>query len=374
MAVYVLDHYYLAITILVTTAYQLLGFAIAWSFKFDKITDFTGGSNFFILALLTLLIGNEFHARNIIASVLVMVWAVRIAGFLLYRVLRTGSDSRFDEIRSNFFKFLGANVPLILNPRVLRLCAGFWIGQIIWVWTVSLPLTILNSPAVSDTSRNGSNPALGTSRDIAGIVIWTLGWVIETLSDLQKFQYKMSENKPKDKPVLVRLLIELAIPKIKYHSFSRLVCGNGLDIRPTLEMMVRIMCWWGIWILCLSPTTNGTLPSSSKSAQYGSIVSPLFTLILLMFGSGVPTAEKPQAKKFFLMSHGDDAEPEHANAWGNYKDYLRKTSVLIPVPPAIYKPLPQWLKNTVLLNFPMYRFDEGKDGTAALEETRKNSV
>ncbi|KIK60327.1 hypothetical protein GYMLUDRAFT_43625 [Collybiopsis luxurians FD-317 M1] len=335
MAVYVLDHYYLAITVLVTTAYQLLGFAIAWTLQFDKITDFTGGSNFFILALLTLLIGNEFHTRNVVASVLVMVWAVRIAGFLLYRVLRTGSDNRFDEIRSNFFKFL-----------------GFWVGQILWIWTVSLPLTILNSPAISDTSRAGSNPDFGTSRDIAGIILWVLGWLIETVSDFQKFRYKMSSNKPKDKPVSTGLW-----------KWSRHPPYFG-----------EIICWWGIWILCISPTTNGSLPSSSKSAQYGSVVSPLFTLILLMFGSGVPTAEKPQAKKFFLMSHGDDAKPEHANSWPNYKEYLRRTSVLVPVPPFIYRPLPQWLKSTILLDFPMYRFDEGKDGTAAIEELRNNSV
>ncbi|KAF8885038.1 hypothetical protein BD779DRAFT_1535159 [Infundibulicybe gibba] len=63
--VYVLDKYYLALTLLITTAYQLLGFAIAWTLQFDKITDFTGGSNFFLLAILTLLIGNTFHARNI---------------------------------------------------------------------------------------------------------------------------------------------------------------------------------------------------------------------------------------------------------------------------------------------------------------------
>lgn len=43
MVVYVLDEYYLAITLLVTIGYQLAGFAIAWTFKFDKITDFTGG-------------------------------------------------------------------------------------------------------------------------------------------------------------------------------------------------------------------------------------------------------------------------------------------------------------------------------------------
>ncbi|KAE9400359.1 DUF1295-domain-containing protein [Gymnopus androsaceus JB14] len=330
MAVYVLDHYYLAITVLVTTAYQLLGFAIAWTFQFDR-------SNFFILgysetesfsALLTLLIGNEFHARNIVASVLVMVWATRIAGFLLYRVLQTGSDNRFDEIRR------------------------FTSSQCSKVWTVSLPLTILNSPAVSDTSRSGSNPAFGTSRDIAGIILWALGWLIETTADAQKFKYKMAKGKPKDKPIMTGLW-----------KWSRHPPYFG-----------EIMCWWGIWMLCLSPTTNGNLPSASKSAQYGAIVSPLFTLILLMFGSGIPTAEKPQAKRYFLMRHGDNAKDENARAWSNYKEYLRKTSILIPIPPIIYKPLPRLLKKTLLLDFPMYQFDEGKDGAAAIEESRGDSV
>ena len=59
-------------------------------------------------------------------------------------------------------------------------------GQIVWIWTVSLPLTILNSRAVSDPSIGGSNPGFGTSRDIAGIVLWSLGWVIESMADIQK--------------------------------------------------------------------------------------------------------------------------------------------------------------------------------------------
>src|SRR6266536_5656705 len=36
--VHVLDSYYLAITLLITVAYQLLFFSIAFSFKFDKLT------------------------------------------------------------------------------------------------------------------------------------------------------------------------------------------------------------------------------------------------------------------------------------------------------------------------------------------------
>lgn len=39
MAVHrVLDNYFLAITLLVTVGYQLLGFSIAYTFQFDKLT------------------------------------------------------------------------------------------------------------------------------------------------------------------------------------------------------------------------------------------------------------------------------------------------------------------------------------------------
>lgn len=148
-----------------------------------------------------------------------MLWAARLAGFLLFRVLKTGSkhhvrrefewqfdglclsnsgDNRFDDIRSHFFKF-----------------AGFWVGQILWVWVVcessgygftrlrlqtdhlhliALPVVILNSPAVSnyysggdtDFNRSRNNPAFGTGRDIAGIILWVLGFVVESWADIAK--------------------------------------------------------------------------------------------------------------------------------------------------------------------------------------------
>ena len=50
----VLDRYYLAITFLVTLAYQMIGFVTAYTLQFDKLTDFMGGSNFVILAILSL--------------------------------------------------------------------------------------------------------------------------------------------------------------------------------------------------------------------------------------------------------------------------------------------------------------------------------
>ena len=124
-------------------------------------------------------------------------------------------------------------------------------------------------------------------------------------------------------------------------------------------------------MLCLSPSTNGSLPSSVKSAQYGAVVSPIFTTLLLMFASGLPTAEIPQAKKFYLMSHGPNANEDDAGAWSRYQTYLRRTSILIPFLPTVCEVFPYTLKRTIFLDFPIYRFDEKKGGPAAIEEESK---
>ena len=108
MAIHVLDHYYLAITFLITVAYQLFFFAIAFSLKFDKLTDFAGGTNFVVLSILTLgLSENRGDARNIVVSVFMMAWGARLSGFLLFRILKTGKDDRFDDKRDKFWSFLG---------------------------------------------------------------------------------------------------------------------------------------------------------------------------------------------------------------------------------------------------------------------------
>lgn len=115
MAVHVLDNYYLAITFLITVAYQLFFFAIAFSLKFDKLTDFAGGTNFVFLSILTLSLSeNRGDARHIVVSVFMMVWGARLSGFLLFRILKTGKDDRFDDKRDKFWSFLGFWVLLVL--------------------------------------------------------------------------------------------------------------------------------------------------------------------------------------------------------------------------------------------------------------------
>lgn len=42
---------------------------------------------------------------------------------------------------------------------------------------------ILNSPGVSQA---GHEKSFGTAQDIVGIIIWTVGWLIESIGDVQK--------------------------------------------------------------------------------------------------------------------------------------------------------------------------------------------
>ena len=169
---HVLDDYYLAITLLFTVAYQLIGFSIAFTLKFDKLTDFMGGTNFALLAILTLALSGTTVARNVVVSIFLILWALRLSGFLLFRILKTGKDDRFDDKRDNFFKFL-----------------GFWVFQMFWCWTVSLPITFLNSPRVLAYPQ----PAFGRATDIVGTIIFVLALAIESISDVQKYRFKQSE-------------------------------------------------------------------------------------------------------------------------------------------------------------------------------------
>jgi hypothetical protein len=43
----------------------------------------------------------------------------------------------------------------------------------------------------------------------------------------------------------------------------------------------------------------------------------------------------------------------------------------VPIPPIIYRPLPQFVKTWLLLDLPFFKFDEQKDGAAAIEKEER---
>ncbi|KAG9131244.1 hypothetical protein Leryth_006092 [Lithospermum erythrorhizon] len=198
------------------------------------------------------------------------------------RILQWGEDRRFDKMRDNLAKL-----------------AVFWILQAVWVWTVSLPLTIVNA--------SDKDPDLG-NRDFVGWVMFLMGIVIEATADQLKLTFK---NSPANR-------------------------GKWCNIGPWRysrhpNYFGEILLWWGIYVAS-TPVLDG--------AERLVVLGPIFLTLLLLFISGIPLLEASADKKFGTVP--------------GYRLYKRGTSPLIPLPAKLYKDLPQWFQTLFLFEFPLY--------------------
>jgi steroid 5-alpha reductase family enzyme len=167
-----MKHFYEALLIsgLLTIAYQLCFFTIAAYFKFDKVTDLAGGTNFAVVTILIfgIFAASDPNGRQIALTCLVTIWAIRLSSFLFYRVVIFEKDSRFDGTRENFFAFL-----------------NFWIFQMIWVFIVTIPLMFVDTH-----KRNGSL----NGGDYLGFTLASIGLICETWADQSKLFFKKDES------------------------------------------------------------------------------------------------------------------------------------------------------------------------------------
>ena len=185
--------------------------------------------------------------RQIITTVLIILWGVRLSGYLLFRILKTGVDNRFDEVRDKPLKFL-----------------VFWIFQILWVYIVSFTVMFINSP----TSRDFSYDEFDL-RDITlifGVLLFIYGLLFEAIADQMKFNFR---NNPDNK-------------------------GRWCDVGPWKitrhpNYYGELCIWWAVFIISSSILVTW---------RWIAIVSPLFISTALIFGSGMPTVERNADKKY----------------------------------------------------------------------------
>ena len=276
-----------------------------------------------VLAIITLAWSGHHNARQIVDSLFIMLWGARLSGFLLFRIIKTGKDDRFDDKRDKFFSFL-----------------GFWVFQMFWVWTVSLPVTILNSPNVTKYRQ----PNFGTGRDIAGVILFAIGFLMESVSDIQKYQFR-SKPENKGKVCDVGLFVWTRHPNYFGEIIIQFCKHAPFSITAAFVLIIS-----AIFMIAVSPAAYGYVHDGAYSALYASILGAFFLTILLMFVSGLPLQERPGAKKRY----------ESGNHWESYSIYTKRTSILIPFPPQLYVKMPTILKRTIFLEFPLYVFDPAK--------------
>ena len=136
------------LSFVISLAVNAAFFAFAAIRKTDVVTDLSYSLSFAVLAIVLPFLGAHEPAQ-LVAALLVLVWAVRLGGYLLGRILRIKVDHRFDEMRDNPLRF-----------------ARFWLLQAISVAVIMLPVTYLLG---RDTA-----PGFGLWA-IAGTSIWLVG-------------------------------------------------------------------------------------------------------------------------------------------------------------------------------------------------------
>lgn len=233
---------------------NVLMFIPAFIYKTDKLTDLSYSVTFIALITFCLFL-NPFSILNFIVWFAVILWGLRLGAFLFIRIRKMTKDKRFDGIREYFFAFL-----------------RFWVLQGLAVWVILLPSLLF---------MQGVNKSVF----IPGIFIWLIGLLLESFADLQKYKFTgKSENKDK--------FINIGLWKYSRHP----------------NYFGEILCWLGIYIF--------VFPSFSTLLQVLAFIGPLFIIVLLLFGTGIPPLEKYADSK-----------------WGKdklYIKYKKSTSILIP--------------------------------------------
>ncbi len=105
-----------------------VGWGISASLQTDKLYDGLGSTTFAALAIGTLTYAKFYYARQILATVLVVVWAARLGGFLVFRVIKTGKDSRFDEAKKQPCKFIPRAVTCLHDETQRKHQSSLFIG------------------------------------------------------------------------------------------------------------------------------------------------------------------------------------------------------------------------------------------------------
>ena len=142
----VLDEHYLAISALITIGIQFVCFLFCWFCKFDTITDFSAATNFIIIMILSLILGNTYSTRAVVNTVMACVSRLFLAGLLLYRVCKRGKDSRFDEAHEMLIKMVIFWVAQVEKPNSCPLLVATLFLSSPWslllLHSLALPLSI----------------------------------------------------------------------------------------------------------------------------------------------------------------------------------------------------------------------------------------
>lgn len=245
-----------------TLALLLLAGAVGWVYSTVRqnvtIVDSLWALFFLLAALNVVLLTTQPGPRSALILILVSIWAIRLSGYLTLRNWGKPEDHRYQEIRRR-------NEPGF-TFKSLYLVFGL---QAVLAWIIAAPLA---------ASIAGQAPL--NMLDIAGISLWAIGFLFETIGDWQLSRFKANPNNK---------------GKVMHSGLWRYTRHPNYFGEACL--------WWGFWLIAVA------------AGAWWTVFAPLLMSVLLLKVSGVALLEK------------DIGERRPA-----YRDYIAQTNAFFPGP------------------------------------------
>lgn len=250
--------------IIIAYMIQWIAFLPAYIFQTEKFYDLTGS-----ITYLTVVIFVSYHSyastnlniSSIILASCILIWTIRLGSFLFLRIHKAGEDKRFRQIKPSPTRFFMT-----------------WTLQGMWV-------SICSMCALTAIASNKGVVQNGLF--YFGLMIFAVGFLFEIIADTQKSNFRKD---PKNKDQFIQHGL---------WSYSRHPNYFG-----------EITLWTGIAVMSISSLSGG---------QYLTLISPVFTYLLLVYVSGVRLLEISGMEKWGQLE--------------SYQKYVRSTSSLFPTYP-----------------------------------------
>lgn len=203
----------------------------------NDIADIAWGGGFILVAVLTLLQHSDFHVKQLLVTLLVIVWGLRLSVHIYLRNRHKTEDHRYQEFRKKWKQFF-----------YVRSYVQVFLVQGLLLLLISIPVVFINaSEAVTFTWLDG-----------IALAVWITGFIFESVGDYQLAQFV---KKPSNKGHVM----QSGLWKYTRHP----------------NYFGEVTQWWGIFLFAIS-IPNG----------FFTIIGPLVITLLITKISGIPLLEK----------------------------------------------------------------------------------
>ena len=241
--------------VLIAFAIQWIAFIPAYVFQTEKFYDLMGSITYLTVIWFTLMSSSNestlVNIGNIVIVLLISSWAIRLGTFLFLRIKKDGEDKRFRTIKPSASRFFMT-----------------WTLQGLWV-------SLCSMCALTAISSEG-----GIVLNLffyLGVAIFIFGFAIEIIADKQKSKFR----------------------SVEANKDSFITSGLWAKSRHP-NYLGEILLWLGVAVISIS---------SLSGWQYLTLISPIFTYLLLVYVSGVRMLEDMGDKK-----------------WGHNEEYIKYKS------------------------------------------------